>query len=128
MQDSVPVGLLNYSKGPSNAVPSPITYLQGGPLNLIFNTPQNVLDFTGLARAIFTIYVADFTNLSVTNTNYINAIWNGSAFVFPVQPAAGTGAVSILVQASGNVLQLKNQILIAPTPNVYYSLKLHRLQ
>lgn len=133
-QDTAGVGVINYSRGPSNAVPSPITSLQStsAAIVLLNNGTTNILDFTGLARAFVTLIAADLTDMTITGINKFNIsniFWNGSAFFIPSQITIQTTIpqnLLLVAQASGNILQLKN-ISGATLSNVYWTLKLNRL-
>ena len=50
MQDSSNLGLLQYSRGPNSAAPSPITYLQSSstPFSLGAGQSQNILNLSGI--------------------------------------------------------------------------------
>lgn len=119
-QDSANVGVIQYSRGPSNAVPTPLTSLQSTSAAIVLapGTTTNVLDFTGLSRAFCQLFAAD---LGGTNQIFSNTIWwTGSAFLF--LPLGTT----IVAQSSGNILQIKNNTAGAMS-NIYWTLKLNRL-
>lgn len=104
MQDSVNLGVIQYSRGPSNAVPSPLTHLHStaAPIVLASGATTNVFDFTGLALAICMLYT---TSYDVTATNKVSYIvWTGSALSISDLNVPA----NLTVQASGNILQIKN--------------------
>lgn len=87
-QQTVPFGVMQYSRGwqvaqGATAAPSPLTYVQS-PSTGVSLGPQNtmyVMDFTGLTRAIATIYFADFATLgTVLNQGFEVIFWNGTTF------------------------------------------------
>lgn len=124
MQDSTPLGLLNYSRGPSSATPTPITnlYSSSSPITLIPNgSAVNMLDFTGLPLAMVTIKA--FNANSGTPVTCWQAIWwTGSAFI-------GVGGSGLGTISSGNILQLRYTTGSgSPITNVYWTLLLERLQ
>ena len=125
MQDSANIGVINYSRGPSNAVPSPITCLHGGPTPVSLNTVVNILDFTGITLSLGTVY-AGFNSILGTAVG-ITFYWDGTNFFFPQQPITGTYTFSLILTSTGNVLQIKRTVLGGPD-NLYWTLQLHRLQ
>lgn len=129
-QQTVPVGIIQYSRGPTNAVPTPVTKLQSPSTALapiVLNGTVNVLDFTGLTRAICTLHAGNFVQAMVTDiiqALVVEVLWNGtvldvttiSPFVFPMS-----------AQASGSILQLKNNGIDNLT-GVFWTLEMHRLE
>ena len=117
-QDSANVGVIQYSRGPNNAVPSPLTKLQSTSAAIVLAPAgtTNVLDCTGLSRMIAHLYAFDSTVIS--NVAAPTIFWNGTSF----QIGLTSGLV---VQASGNIIQLKNNT--ASPMNVYWTLVMHRL-
>lgn len=133
-QDTALVGAIQYSRGPSDAVPTPITKLHAGPLVIASSTTSTVLDFTGIPRAICQLMVMDTVAFSTTCSTWV-VFWNGTNFQ-PVSAAPGLlqaiqnnggGGSSLEVGFSSNVLQ----IVAGPTvsrSNVYWTLEMWRLQ
>ncbi len=117
-QKSNATGLLQFSRGPNNSVPTPITNIQS-PVTAIVLAPTaitNVLDCTGLSRLIGNLYA--FDSLNPTNVAGPLVIWNGTIFQI-----GATG--NLKVQSTGNVLQIRNN---GPSPmNIYWSFALQRL-
>ncbi len=125
MQDSANVGVIQYSRGPSNAVPSPITYRQSpaAPIVLAPAATTNVLDFTGLARSICTIYYVNMGATTLLFDSFTDTvIWNGATFQIPIQSSVKT----LQVVSSANILQIKNSLLVAAN-NVFWTLQFQRL-
>lgn len=119
MQDTAPLGVIQYSRGPSDAVPTPVTYIHSGaPASILSSGVVNLLDFTGLSRAIVT--VMGFYDIgSVIN----DVSWNGSGFNIVNQ----TGVTTVRTQATGNILQIFNGT--GSTRNsLFWTLVLHRIQ
>lgn len=123
MQDSVPLGVLQYSRGPSNAVPTPVTSLQStvAPIVLAPSATTNVLDFTGLSRAICMLYVTDTSHLD-SFVYYI--VWTGSIFVLQ---KVVSNSLSFVGQGSANILQLKNNYGATTLSNVFWTLDILRI-
>lgn len=120
MQDTVNIGVIQYSRGPSDAVPTPVTSLQSTAAAIVLasTATTNVLDFTGLPRAMATLSAFDSINIS-TGVVISNIFWNGTIFQI------GSPGTALKVQASGNIIQLKNQTV---TPmSIYWTLELKRL-
>lgn len=125
-QQTAPMGVLQYSRGPSNAVPTPLTCLQG-PAGGITILPSggtiNIMDFTGIPRiALFEIY---YCSDNTTNTVGGRFLYN---FIAPNINVKLEGSSSNLVipQFSGNILQLKDPSLLPFT--IFWTLKFLRVE
>lgn len=127
MQDSAPLGLLQYSRGPSDAVPTPVTSLQSQAAALVLasSATTNVLDFTGLARAYGLLFVVNSGVVNPRNEIFFIS-WNGTS-LNSVSITTSAGGVNFAVVMSGNVMQIKNNSLIVFN-NVYWTLDLKRVQ
>lgn len=125
MQDASNVGLIDYSRGPSDAVPTPLTNLQSISTAIVLApaATTNVLDFTGLSRAICNVY---WTN-TVTNlaAGQARVIWTGTAFILTNFTILQIGSVA--AQVSGNILQLKNASGSITYSNFYWTMQMLRL-
>lgn len=123
MQDSANVGVIQYSRGPLNAVPSPVTTLQStaAALTLAPGAKTNVLDFTGLTRALCVIYAVD-TTLPTTNNTAAFVTWTG--VLFQISMFVTTSGLKVL--SAGNILQIGNNGFVALN-NVYWTMQLLRL-
>lgn len=122
-QYSVPLGVLQYSRGPSNAVPTPVTKLHSPstPIVLAAGNSTNILDFTGLTLAYGYLSAMDTVLLGNTRT-LVYVIWTGAAFSF----VNITGGSLLSATSAGNVLRITNLI----TPNVnnlYWTLSFERV-
>lgn len=122
LQVTAPIGVLQFSKGPSNAVPNPITFLYGGPVSINNLATSNVLDFAGVARAYCILTAFNDTNTTLKNPASVIVVY--SQGVFSSLPAA---AGSLGAFASGTILQLKNNTG-GTLGNVYWQLQFIRLQ
>jgi hypothetical protein len=132
-QQTVPVGVLQYSYGwnvaaAAQAVPTPITMIhsQSTGLSMPTATSINLLDFTGLPRAIAVVYGASFTdNASMTAFSFLIprvVYWNGASFNTFTFPAA-----SFQITTLGNVLRITNGSA-GTLNNVYWTLQMIRMQ
>jgi hypothetical protein len=129
MQDTANLGVLQYSRGASNAVPSPVTSLQSpsAAITLANAATTNILDFTGITdRAICKVFAADFTAASfsalVRLKNESTIYWNGAAFFIP-----GQTSVDLKIQATGNILQIINNSGGALN-NIYWTMQIMRVE
>ncbi len=126
MRDSTPLGVIQYSRGPSNAVPTPLTSLQSTSAAIVLatTTSTTVLDFAGLSRAFAVLYAYD--NLSPT-TGKICAfiIWTGSAGFINVLTSGANNLGATFTGGGSSVLTLTNNSIAAM--NVYWTLQLNRL-
>jgi hypothetical protein len=119
-QDSANLGVLNYSRGPSNAVPTPLTHLQSSaaPIVVTAGNTTPVLDFTGLTEAICMIYATDLGSTTAINFGIIT--WNGS-----IMGGVGATLTEITFVAVGNVLHVKNNTA-GLFSNLYWTLDVLR--
>lgn len=115
-------GVLQVSRGGSNAVPSPLTKLQSpaSPISLAAGLSTNVLDFTGLSLAFGVLSSLDSVLLGTTRAQTF-FIWNGSTITLSVT------SVSLTATVVGNILTLKNNTLAAQN-NVYWTLDFFRIE
>jgi len=122
-QVTAPLGVLQFSRGPSNAVPSPVTMLQSSstPIVLAAGASSNVLDFTGISLATFLFYFYDSV---VGNKNITYGFWNGTTFSTSNLLSAVTNLGPAIV---GNVLTIKN-VSSPALNNVYWTLEFLRIQ
>lgn len=116
------IGVLQYSRGPNDAIPTPITALHGGPLNIASLATSNIIDLNGLTRvsAILTAWNASGT----TTKNGVNTFIAYDGGVYNVTTG---GAGSLAAASSGTILQLKNNTAGALT-NVYWTLQFLRIE
>lgn len=134
MQDSANIGTIQYSRGPSNAVPTPITSLHSGTAPIIMNNGDitNILDFTGITRAMMTLYVWNASDTNTTRNFFTRSdiLWHLLPVPTPFfrlltdkSTSVGNGLVP---GGSGNILQVQNQTLITLN-NVHWTLIFHRI-
>lgn len=126
-QQTTPLGVLQYSRGPNNAVPTPVTALQSpvAPITLAPGATTNILDFTGISTvAIGTLYVtANFNGFGTAGQESL-VVWTPGP-VFSISPVV-EGNLSVI--NSGNILQLKNNSGFATVSNIFWTLQFHRIQ
>lgn len=120
MKDSTPVGTIHYSRGPSDAVPSPQTFLQSGssPIVLLTGTYTPVLDFTGLPRAFATLYAANLDTSIAAFTLATDIYWTGTTFI---------GALPTRIIVTGNTINILNTTPFTTANNIYWTLVMYRL-
>lgn len=113
-------GVLQYSRGGSSAVPTPITSVQStsASISITSTSSISILDFTNITRAFFSFFAGATAG---TSTNFTDVYWNGSSFLFST-PQSGASALQLI--GSGNTLTLKNNT--AGTLNIYWTLDLKR--
>ncbi len=127
-QLTAPLGILQFSRGPVNAVQTPVTSLHSTAAALTINAAASspILDFTGINNAYATVYFYDATAPTMSLTS-------GIAHIFWIGGAPGTFRIinqfasSLTITNSGNTLQITNGAGVAFT-NVYWTLHFHRLQ
>lgn len=128
MQDSVNAGILQYSRGPNNAVPSPVTCLHS-PSTAIFlgiGASTNILDFTNITGVVLgSVYAA---NIGANNQRVEAFIrWRSTGpFLYTTNVTSNTGSL-LDVQVVGNILVLVNTSGSSSLSNVYWTLRFHRM-
>lgn len=119
------IGVLQYSRGPSNAVPTLLTklYSPATAISLAPAATTNVVDFTGMAFA-FCILTATDVVLPTTVRLFSYIIWDGTTII-----PNNLNASQLTVQQSGKILQLRNSTSPpVALNNVYWNLEIIRAQ
>lgn len=114
--------VIQWSRGVSNAVPSPVTSLQSPSTAITINAgaTSNVFDFTGIALAICSLYAFDkVANVFIGGPVF----WNGTT----ISPFTNLLSTNLISQGAGAILQLKNSTGVAFS-NIYWTLKFERIQ
>lgn len=117
------LGLLQYSRGINNAVPTPVTELHSPVTPLSFTSPATltILDFTGIPRAFCTLYAMNTSAPLAFSETLI--VWTGTVFI--ITRIDGTSGELIAIN-TGNILKLSNNN-VTPTNSVFWTLRMHRL-
>ncbi len=128
LQINTAVGLLQFSRGANNAVPTPLTnlYSASTPLTIAQATPVPVLDLTGISLAIIKAYAVGKTTVGSTLILTESTIyWDGTSFLIftPTSASNPLQWVSVL-----NVLNLKNISLVTAMNSVFWALEIIRIQ
>ncbi len=128
MKDSTNLPLLQYSRGASNAVPSPITNISNplGGSSITGGATINLLDCTGLSMAFFNFYtfIKDVNNQQYTATIF----FDGTGFrKFEVYPAGGNVSTVLHIVFSGKIIQLMKPGVTA-TNTLYWTLEPIRIE
>ncbi len=119
MKDGTNGATIQYSRGGSNAVPSPITTIQSAaaPFNMAPSSNVNIYDFTGITRAIAQFFVSGITARLI-----IGVFWDGANFTFIDNPGS-----SFMLTSSGNILRLTTSVGTTVN-NIVWTLQLIRVQ
>lgn len=120
------LGVLQYSRGPSSAVPTALTklYSAATPIMLAPAATTNVIAFTGMSFAFCILTATDTVQTNVSKLiSYI--IWNGSAIFINNLTTSQLNPI-----AAADILQLKNSTILPPMAlnNVYWNLEIIRVQ
>lgn len=121
-QQYAAMGILQYSRGPSNALPTPLTSLHGGPVSLAAAATTNIMDFAGITRASCNLVAFNDTNTSTKNPVNTTIIFSQGV----LNVTTGTPG-SLSAAASGTILQLKNNTS-GTLSNVYWTLQFVRVE
>jgi hypothetical protein len=125
-QASANIGVIQYSRGPSNAVPSPLTRLQSPstPIVLAPSGTSNILDFTGVTRAMAIATCLDaVTTSTFRQIAYISFSSTGSLKIDNI-----ISPTFLNFLASGNILQVLNTNSSVTASNVFWSLEFLRVE
>lgn len=124
MQDYANVGLIEYSRGPSSAVPTPITYLHSTAAAIVLGAggTTNVLDFTGVSFSSATLHSTGTNGVNVAITT-AEVICLAGVLTINVSSNSLTGVINI--QVAGNILQLKSNV---GATDVFWTLVINRIQ
>lgn len=131
MQDTTPLGVIQYSRGGNNAVPSPVTYIQSPstPIVLANGASTNVLDFTGLSRAFGVVYVGDFGVIVPQAITVGSFKFNSTPVTgkFNIVSSSSSLSPNFSIVQSGSILQIQNISGLARN-DVYWTLVLYRVE
>lgn len=118
------VGPIQYSRGENSAVPSPVTNINSTSAAVVLANLATdlVLDFTGLARAICTLYAFEAVSGTGNRSSVTAVFWTGTAFI----TNALSGSSNLPISTSGNRLYVQNTSGVTYS-NVYWTLTLQRL-
>lgn len=129
MQDSANLGVIQYSRGPNNAVPTPVTSIQSPAaaqsINALATIP--IFDFSGLARAMCHFQIMDTATLGTGQSAAICDIYytGGSPGTFALTTYLTGLTTRYQFLIAGNVFTVKNNSGTALT-NIYWSLQFLR--
>jgi hypothetical protein len=120
------LGVLQYSRGPTNAVPTPLTskHSASTAITVTQSINVNILDFTGIARAICRAYVMDTTDNSFSTKTTADVYWTGAGF-YILQSQTNPGTLGFT--SSGNILQIRASTT-GTVNNVYWTIEFVRIQ
>lgn len=126
MQDSANLGVINYSRGPSSAVPTPITNLQSASttFTMVNNTSVNVLDFSGLTRALGSAYAMGVRGGINRNIEFLISYDGTTLTVNQVFPVATSASLFQFI-AVGTMLVLSNTTG-STVSDIFWSLRFQR--
>ena len=131
MKDSTNLGTLQYSRGPSDAVTTPITKLQStaAAITLAPTASTNILDFTGLPNSILrTVFFAiRTTGANAPENEFYDYLvrWNPAAPSFFIQEIFAGG--SLILEASGNILRIRNTSAANTRGSLFWTVEFHRI-
>jgi hypothetical protein len=97
------IGLQQWSRGPSNAIPTPLTSLHGGPISINPFDTENIIDLAGMTRVMLILSGFNDAPLSADKKPL-------NSFVVFSQGTGNVTAISstILAVITGTMLGIKN--------------------
>lgn len=109
-------GMLQYSRGPNNAVPTPLTCLQApaAGINLGVGATTDVIDFAGMPGVLAMVYAGNMGANPGVGIAFVT--WNSATInqIIDLKPNQG-----ITAQAFGSILRLENTSGLVLNPMVW---------
>lgn len=124
-QLSANLGVIQFSRGPNNVVPSAVTMLQSPASATSINTGafSPVFDFTGLNRALCILTSSNMA--APRRDSFAYVVWTGTTLTVNTMFTSSLGGFGAV--AAGNVVQLFNTTGTNMT-NVYWTLEFLRVE
>ena len=119
------VGVLQFSRGVNDAVPTPLTTINSKAADSVYTAGQvkNILDCTGMTRTIMTIKIDSIA----PDTVLISALYSASFSNGVLSaPKALSPLTRLRIEAAGNVLQARNTTV--NLSHVYWTIQFLRLE
>jgi len=129
MNDADQVGVIQYSRGPSDAVPSPLTRLHGVSVGVASGATIDIFDYgtpDTVTRSIS--YLSAYGEPITSASRLLTALvcWTGADLRTWNIIAGNTIAAVIFATVDGSKIQIKNNTAVPLT--IYWSLEFQRLQ
>lgn len=125
-QQYTALGPLQWSRGQSNAIPTPLTSLHGGPISIPVLTTVPIIDLAGITRVMLMISAFNDSPLA-TNKNPCNTFVCFSQGTSNLNNTGITNQLSAVM--NGTVLGLRNNNAIANSgAAVYWTLTFIRIE
>ena len=122
MQDLAAIGLLQYSRGVSDAPPSPVTYVQSPSVATVIpnNSSVTIIDLNGITSAAGTLFIYGTLppSLFIQDCTFYFA---NNIFVL-----SNTSSSVVIGSAVGTALRISNGNPSLPA-NTFWSIKFHRI-
>lgn len=121
-------GVLQYSRGPNSAVPSPLTHLHGSAVIAALGV-QNIFDITGITRALFTVSVMD--DVITANNQFAYGSFGVAGAGYRINNFVSTTAPTaskLGVTTAGNILQITNVSTTTASNNVQWTIDFLRIE
>lgn len=127
MENTVNLGLLQYSRGPNDATPTPVTSLHStlAPSSIAPSSSINILDFTGISIAICSFYCYGLQNVTFLRAEYLVIYRFNVSAITSIFKVVGTDN---LISFNGDILKMNNSNMAFPITDLFWTLKLHRVQ
>lgn len=128
-QQTANLGVLQYSRGPNNAVITPLTriYSPSTPLSIGNNSSVTVFDFIGIALAHATLtYSLRQTSGPVYNIFSYNVVYQTGP-ISSLNQLGSFAGINVFAQFSGSILSLVSNFVGAST-NLFWTLEFQRIQ
>lgn len=125
MQDTANIGLLQYSRGPSDPIPTPLTTLQSPStaITLASGAYTTIFDISGTTEVFFIVYVSSDNGTNRTNSMLL-CHWDGTNFI-STQLNNGSGTPLATVRKTGNNIEVGG---FGASTNIYYTCQFLRIQ
>lgn len=111
---TLPLGALQYSRGPSNMVPSFVTMIQSPitPITLAALAKTNIIDFTGLTDVQFLVYGASVNGINPLSGTFMATghyfIIAGTKYIRTVGLNPAGSPSPVFIDGGNGILQMQN--------------------
>ncbi len=123
------IGLIQYSRGPNNAVPTPVTKLYGSAVIAPAGV-QNIFDVTGITRVMLIVTINDDVIANNYNQIAYASFGPGGGGNYRINNLISTvapTATKLGVISAGNILQITN-VGAVPANNVNWAIEIVRIE
>lgn len=129
-QDTANAGVLQYSRGPSNAVPSPVTsrHSTAAGVPIAGGTTLDVFDFSGMSHAFAQLFGYTANGASLNDYVYASIFWSSTNNQLKFFAQSASANLSVVIGSSASIIGIKNNAGPSTGNNFYWTLHFLRIQ